>query len=110
MRHPPFAESPVFMRDSVQTRPMTCRNVGTALAAAGLPERMRLHDLRHPCASILQSAGVPIEHISKQLRHKDVVVTQAIDAHVFDTDTANLMDTVAASPSTADKASVTRLA
>ncbi|GAA1543336.1 tyrosine-type recombinase/integrase [Nocardioides humi] len=86
------------------------RHFKPALAAAGLPERMRLHDLRHTCASILQSAGVPIEHISKQLGHRNVVVTQAIYAHVFDTDTANFMDTVAAPPSTTGKASVTQLA
>lgn len=83
------------------------RHFKPALRSAGLPERMRLHDLRHTCASILQSAGVPIEHISKQLGHRNVVVTQAIYAHVFDTDTANFMDTVAAPPPATSTASIT---
>jgi integrase len=86
------------------------RHFKPALAAAGLPANMRLHDLRHTCASILQSEGVPIEHISKQLCHRNVVVTQTIYAHVFDTDTANYMDTVAAPPSFRQSGTVTRLA
>ncbi len=40
------------------------------LDAAGLP-RLRPHELRHSCASILSDNGVPLEEIADLLGHKD---------------------------------------
>jgi integrase len=70
------------------------RHFKPALKLAGLPANVRLHDLRHSCASILRRNGVPIEHISKQLGHKSVIITQTIYTHIWDDDTANFMDTI----------------
>jgi len=47
---------------------------------AGL-KRIRLHDLRHTFATLLQAAGVPIEVISKVLGHASVLVTLKIYDH-----------------------------
>jgi integrase len=33
--------------------------------------RIRFHDLRHPCASLLYSQGVPLEQIQDVLGHAD---------------------------------------
>jgi len=47
---------------------------------AGL-KRIRLHDLRHTFATVLRTAGVPIEVISKVLGHASVLVTLKIYDH-----------------------------
>lgn len=51
------------------------------LAAAGLPH-YRFHDLRHTCATYLQSKGVPITVISRILRHSTITVTSDTYTHV----------------------------
>ena len=47
---------------------------------AGL-KRIRLHDLRHTCATLLRKSGQPIEVISKMLGHASVLVTLKIYDH-----------------------------
>jgi len=47
------------------------------------PPRIRLHDLRHTCASILLSAGEPITTVSRMLGHKSVNITLGIYSHVL---------------------------
>ncbi len=49
-------------------------------AAAGVP-RIRVHDLRHTCATLLLEGGESLERISVQLRHSDAAVSQRY-AHV----------------------------
>lgn len=50
------------------------------LAAAGLP-KVGLHDLRHSCATILFSMGVPIETIADILGHSTTRVTADLYRH-----------------------------
>ena len=47
---------------------------------AGL-KRIRLHDLRHTCATLLRKSGQPIEVISKMLGHASILVTLKIYDH-----------------------------
>ena len=44
--------------------------------------RMRFHDLRHRCASLLLANGVPLKHIQEWLGHSDFTTTANIYAHL----------------------------
>ena len=44
--------------------------------------RMRFHDLRHSCASLLLANGVPLKHIQEWLGHSDFTTT----ANIYETD------------------------
>ena len=44
-------------------------------------KHIRLHDLRHTCATLLRKSGQPIEAISKMLGHASVLVTLKIYDH-----------------------------
>src|SRR6202165_2139958 len=61
------------------------KEFGRYVAAAGLPVGLRVHDLRHSCASILGAAGVPVTVVSEQLGHSSVSITLDIYSHVFGT-------------------------
>lgn len=50
--------------------------------AMGMPN-LRIHDLRHTCASLMCLAGVPIAVVSRQLRHANVSMTWDIYAHLY---------------------------
>jgi integrase len=50
------------------------------LKAAGLPP-MRLHDLRHSCATIELAAGAPLVAVSEQLGHSKPSITLNVYAH-----------------------------
>lgn len=52
-----------------------------ALERAGLP-RLTLHDLRHSCATMLLTAGVPLPVIAKTLGHSSIRVTADLYAHI----------------------------
>jgi integrase len=52
------------------------------LDKAGLP-RMRLHDLRHSCASFLLAAGVPPRMLMEMLGHASISTTMNLYAHVL---------------------------
>jgi integrase len=58
------------------------RTFTRATKEAGVP-RIRIHDLRHSCASYLISEGVDIVTISKRLGHKDIEQTLNTYAHCF---------------------------
>ena len=45
--------------------------------------RMRFHDLRHSCASLLLANGVPLKHIQEWLGHSDFTTTANIYAHLI---------------------------
>ena len=44
--------------------------------------RMRFHDLRHSCASLLLANSVPLKHIQEWLGHSDFTTTANIYAHL----------------------------
>lgn len=59
------------------------KHFNKTLAAAELP-KIRIHDLRHTCATLMLDAGVPLVTVSKVLGHSSVVVTAKIYAHALD--------------------------
>jgi integrase len=66
--------------------PLDDRNVLRAfdalLSAAKLP-KIRIHDLRHTCVSLLAAQGVPVKTISEIIGHSDIRLTQNVYQHVF---------------------------
>ena len=44
--------------------------------------KIRFHDLRHSCASLLMASGVPMKHIQEWLGHSDFSTTANIYAHL----------------------------
>ena len=43
--------------------------------------KIRFHDLRHSCASLLRNEGIPMEDIQKWLGHSQITTTESIYAH-----------------------------
>lgn len=52
---------------------------------AGLPEDLRIHDLRHSCASLLLEAGEPMRVVQAMLRHSNISITMDLYTHVRET-------------------------
>jgi integrase len=52
------------------------------LAPAGLPSSIRIHDLRHSCASLLLNLGTPLKTIQAILGHSSIKITADIYAHL----------------------------
>jgi len=66
------------------------------LKQADLP-RIRFHDLRHTCATILLARGIPVKQVSEMLGHSDIAITLRVYAHVLPTmheQAASMMDLV----------------
>jgi integrase len=67
-------------------RPLVNSNVTHAfqerLRRAGLP-RLRFHDLRHSCASLLAAQGVPMRVVMEVLGHSTIATTANVYSHVF---------------------------
>ncbi len=68
-----------------------------ACEASGMPEGLRIHDLRHTAASLLVSAGANVKVVQRHLGHS--TATQTLDryAHLFTEDleaVAERLDTV----------------
>lgn len=51
--------------------------------AAGIPETVKFHDLRHTQASLMLAAGVELKVIQKRLGHRDFATTANIYAHLM---------------------------
>ena len=79
-----WPDSDLVFRSTVGT-PLEPRNASREWekirSAAGLPG-VRLHDLRHSCASILTAQGVHPRVIMEMLRHSQISVTMNTYAHV----------------------------
>lgn len=45
-------------------------------------KKMRFHDLRHSCASLLLANGIPLKQIQEWLGHRDFSTTANIYAHL----------------------------
>ena len=65
--------------------------------------RMRFHDLRHSCASLLLANGVPLKQIQEWLGHSDIGTTANIYSHLdykSKITSANVMDNILTLPDT----------
>ena len=58
------------------------RSFKPLLGRAGLPD-VRFHDLRHACATLLLSEGVPIKVVQEVLGHSSASVTMDVYSHVL---------------------------
>lgn len=65
-----------------------------ALDRAGISD-FHFHDLRHSAASLLITAGEPLERIARVLGHKSIAVTQRY-AHLTDKESSDAMDNMIA--------------
>jgi integrase len=54
-----------------------------AVLKAGLSEGLRVHDLRHTCASILIGLGAHPKVIQERLGHSSIMVTMDVYGHLF---------------------------
>lgn len=70
------------------------------LAKAGLP-KLRFHDLRHTCATLLLAQGVHPRLVMEILGHSQIAVTMNIYSHVIPAmqrDVANQIDAILIQP------------
>ncbi|MFN0027366.1 MAG: tyrosine-type recombinase/integrase [Acidimicrobiales bacterium] len=68
------------------------RTFKPAAAAAGLPDELRFHDLRHTCAALLIAGGAHPRAIMERLGHSTITVTLNTYGHLFPTLDAALAD------------------
>jgi integrase len=61
-----------------------------AVEDAGLPKGLRIHDLRHTCASLLIAAGANPKAVQVQLGHSSITVTMDRYTHLFPSDVDTL--------------------
>jgi integrase len=59
------------------------RNYKRLLTRLGISSRVRFHDLRHTCATLLLSRGVNVKVVSEMLGHSDIGITLRVYAHVL---------------------------
>lgn len=77
-----------FVFASYNGEPVNIRNVVNrhfkpTLKEAGLPETIRLYDLRHTCATLLLKAGENPKVVSERLGHASIVMTLDVYSHVL---------------------------
>lgn len=69
--------TPLLLRNIIR------RHFRPILKRAGLPETLRLYDLRHTCATLMLSAGVHPKVASERLGHSSVTLTMDVYSHVL---------------------------
>jgi integrase len=62
---------------------LTARSFKPLLERAGLPRCVRLHDLRHTCATILLKAGQHPKFVQELLGHANISITLDTYSHVL---------------------------
>ncbi len=62
-----------------------------AVEETGLPEDLRIHDLRHTCASLLAAAGANPKAVQVHLGHSSITVTMDRYTHLFPSDVDDLV-------------------
>lgn len=67
------------------------RRFKEACKKADLPE-IRIHDLRHSCASLLISEGISIVAVSRRLGHKNIEQTLNTYSHMMPSDTSKILN------------------
>jgi integrase len=65
-----------------------------AVRQADLDPRLRFHDLRHTCASMLAAQGHPMIAVSRHLGHSSIQVTDRVYAHLFPATVDDMADTL----------------
>jgi integrase len=73
------------------------REYDTAVEAAGLPEGLWVHDLRHTAASLAVHSGASVKSVQRMLGHASAALTLDIYSGLFDqelTDVAARMDSL----------------
>ncbi len=63
-----------------------------AVRQAGLPDRLRFHDLRHTCVALLVAQGAPVLAISRQLGHSNIRTTMDTYGHLLPEMVGDLAD------------------
>jgi integrase len=63
----------------------------SAVEQAGLPQSLRIHDLRHTCASLLIAAGANPKAVQTHLGHSSITVTMDRYTHLFPSDIDQLI-------------------
>jgi integrase len=63
-----------------------------AVRAAGLPEGLRLYDLRHTCASLLIAQSASVKAVQAQLGHATASITLDTYGHLFPSELEALAD------------------
>ena len=63
-----------------------------AKEVAGVPEGLRIHDLRHTCAALLIAQGASPKAIQAHLGHSSIQVTFDRYGHLFPEDLEDLAD------------------
>jgi integrase len=63
-----------------------------ALAAAGAPEGLHIHDLRHTAASLAISAGASIKAVQRMLGHASAAMTLDRYGHLYEEDLETLAE------------------
>lgn len=61
---------------------------------AGINKHIRIHDFRHSCATWLFSLGIPIEVISRILRHANIKETMETYTHLLNDVYTNCLQTI----------------
>ena len=64
--------------------PARITKVFTQLARQAGVRPVRLHDLRHGAASLMLSAGIPVEIVSKRLGHASIAITLDTYSHLLE--------------------------
>ncbi len=67
------------------------RRFATACDLAGVP-KIRIHDLRHSCASLLISKGISIVAVSQRLGHANIEQTLNTYSHMMPSDTTKIIE------------------
>jgi integrase len=78
--------------DAVERR---CPACGMRLWPKALPRPMRFHDLRHTTATLLLRAGVPLHHVQRIMRHRDVRLTTETYGHLVADDLRSAVEQIA---------------
>lgn len=65
-----------------------------AVAEADVPQRLRTHDLRHTCASLLAAADASPKAVQLHLGHSSITVTMDRYTHLFPSDIVRRLDDI----------------
>jgi len=74
---------PSRMGTSMNAKNLTARSFKPLLVKAGLPSSVRLHDLRHTCATLLLGKGVHPKIVQELLGHATIAITLDTYSHVL---------------------------